>query len=88
MSDWISVKDKMPELEQVVMVCWPSGFDGRPLYSFGARLDDSEGWVWGVSSMNHIDPSRDASWNIEADDDYPIQFWKPLDMPPPLEKAE
>ena len=87
MSDWISVKDKLPPFEKVVMVCYPSGFDGKPVYAFGARLDDSEGWLWGTQSgyCSGVCPGEDAGRNsIEADDDYPVQFWRALDEPPAL----
>lgn len=90
MTDWISVKDKLPDLDQVVMICWPSGYDGSARYSWGARLDDSDGWLWGITQAYGcwIDPAGDASKNsIEADDDYPVQFWKPIDPPPTLTKS-
>lgn len=91
MSEWISVKDKLPDLDQVVMVCWPSGYDGKPLYAWGARLDDAEGWLWGVApgGCAWISPGEDAAESgIEADDDYPVQFWKPLEAPPQLSNGE
>lgn len=84
---WISVEDKLPDLDQVVMVCYPSGYDGSPIYTWGARMDDSEGWCWGVKSAGggEIRLGETASWNqIEVDDDYQVQFWQPLDDPPAL----
>lgn len=90
MGDWISVKDRLPDFDQVVMVCWPSGFDGRALYSWGARIDDGDGWLWGIKTgwCGWIAPGDDADDNgIEVDDDYPVQFWKPLDAPPTLTPA-
>lgn len=88
MSDWISVKDKLPDLDQLVMVCFPD-YKGEPRYAWGTRLDEGEGWLWGiVARFGDVHPLRDSRWNgVEADDDYPVQFWKPLDTPPPVEKV-
>lgn len=86
MSEWISVKDRLPEIDALVMVCFPN-YQGRPQYCWGARIDDAEGWLWGVASGlgGHIDPGRDIAWNsVEADDDYPVQFWRTLPDPPAL----
>jgi hypothetical protein len=87
MSEWISVKKRLPKFEKTVMVCWPSGYDGSPLYAFGARIDDSEGWLWGIKSgyCGWVEPGMDASFNdIEADNDCPVQFWRPLPRKPKL----
>jgi len=87
MNEWISVKTKLPELDQIVLVCFPN-YEGRPQYAWGARIDDSDGWLWGIASGlgGHIDPCRDARWNdVAADDDYPVQFWKPMDTAPVLD---
>lgn len=84
---WISVKYKLPKLNRPVMVCRRSGYDGSPLYSFGARIYDSYGWLWGVTSKGgYITPGEDAAFNdIEAGDDYEITHWRPL-PPPPFKK--
>lgn len=89
MSGWISVKDRLPELDQLVTLCF-ANYAGRPQYAWGARVFDGDGWLWGIASGlgGHIDPGRDVSWNsVEADDDYPVQFWRPLDEVPPIEKV-
>jgi Protein of unknown function (DUF551) len=83
--DWISVKDELPEMDALVMVCYPD-YAGHPRYSWGARVDEGDGWLWAIACANNIDVFRDTSWNVEADDDYRVQFWKPLDPPPPVEK--
>jgi hypothetical protein len=91
MTEWISVKDRLPKFDQVVMVCYPSGYNGEPLYAFGARVDDSDGWLWGVQSgySGGIYAKEEAGDNsIEADDDYPVQFWCPLPEPPALSNGE
>jgi Protein of unknown function (DUF551) len=88
MSEWIPVEDDLPELETLVLVCLPN-YAGAPRYAWGARIDDGEGWLWGLSSSGTIDPERDIRWNdVEADDDYQVQFWKPIDKPPPVRKVE
>lgn len=74
MSEWIDVKDKLPPLDEVVLVHYPS-HDNFPVYNWGARVDDGEGWCWGVKggygASLRID--KDCSWNdIEVDDDYPV----------------
>jgi hypothetical protein len=84
MSEWISVKDRLPDLEQVVLVCFPSDYNEKPQYAWGARLDDTEGWVWGIKNgYGSLDPAADAAWNdIECDDDYRVSHWQPLPAPP------
>lgn len=82
---WISVETRLPKLDTIVMVCRRSDYDGAPIYSFGARVDDSEGWLWAVKSGHGscINLEHDASWNdIEADDDYQVTHWQALSKPP------
>lgn len=82
MSGWISVKDRLPKFDFPVLVCWPSAFDGKPLYAFGARLYDPDGWLWGVKSgyCGWIEPGNAS--DIEADDNYPVTHWMPLAKAP------
>lgn len=89
-SDWISIKDRMPDFDQVVHVCYRSGYDGGPVYAYGARLYDEEGWLWGVASRVYgIHPDKDASWNdVQADDDYDVTHWKPLGRAPIRKKKD
>jgi hypothetical protein len=87
---WISVKDRLPDLDQVVLVHYPR-LDGTPTYNWGARVDGGESWCWGVKGGygSSIHLGKDADYNdIEVDDDYPVTHWKPLDPPPsfPSEK--
>lgn len=85
MSKWISIKKRLPPLDRVVMVCYRSGYDGGPVYGWGARLDEGEGWLWGVQTgySNGIRLGQDATWNsIEADDDYKVTHWQTLPAPP------
>src|SRR3990167_7914347 len=81
---WIPVSERLPGLEQVVLVHFASGYDGSPVYAWGARCDDSEGWLWGISSSRSgIHPKENADFNdIEADDDYKVTHWMPLPAPP------
>lgn len=89
MSAWISVKNRLPPLDKTVMVRWASGFDGSDIFGWGARLDDSEGWLWGVGARWGVQPKQTAQWNdIEADDDYQITHWMPLPRSPVRAKAK
>jgi len=36
-STWISVSERLPDLNQIVLVCYPSASDGKPIYAWGAR---------------------------------------------------
>lgn len=79
-TNWISVKDRLPDLDQIVIVKYPSVYDRSPLYAWGARVDDGDGWLWGIKSGGGpIHPDKDPSWNdIEAGDDYQVTDWQPL----------
>ena len=80
---WISVKHRLPPFEKAVIVCTPSGYDGAPVYSWGARVDGGEGWLWAVGGRWGVRTDKDASWNnIEADDDYKVTHWMPMPRPP------
>lgn len=82
---WISVKEKMPDIDQVVMVAYPSGNGDKPTYAWGARIDDGDGWCWGTKSGygSAIRPNDTPSGaDIEVDDDYPVTHWQPLPAPP------
>lgn len=82
MTRWVSVKNRLPKIDRVVIVCWSSGYDGRPVYSWGARVQDDERWLWGIYGSN-IDPRDDAARSgIEVDDDYPVTHWMPSPRPP------
>ena len=82
--EWVAVGERLPEIEQTVLVCFPSGYDGKPVYAWGARVDDSDGWLWGISSsFSGIRPDYSTGNNdISADDDYQVSHWMPLPSPP------
>ena len=82
---WVSVEERLPEIDVVVLTCRESGFDGRPIYAFGARVDEGDGWLWGISDQrNGCDPAQDAHGNdVEVDDDYKVTHWMPLPAAPP-----
>lgn len=86
MNKWISVKKRLPALDRVVMVCYRCGYDGSPVYAWGARLDEGEGWLWGIQSCGYsggIRLGKDAGWNsVEADEDYQVTHWRTLPRPP------
>jgi hypothetical protein len=82
---WRDVKAELPPLEQVVIIRYPSWYDGGDVFAWGARVDDGEGWLWGVKTGYDasVRPSEDASWNdIEVDDDYPVTHWMHLPSAP------
>jgi hypothetical protein len=82
---WISVKDRKPRLDQMVLVAYASGHDGSPIYAWGARINEGDGWLWGTKTGygSAIHPEKDFGWNdIEADDDYKVTHWMPLPKPP------
>ena len=89
MSDWISVKRKLPDLDQVVLVRLSCDWDNSHRFDFGARIDDGEGWVWGIKQdAISIHPAKDASWNgIDADDDHNVTHWMSLPKPPRVRRA-
>jgi hypothetical protein len=81
--NWQSVVEALPPLDEIVHVCFRSGNDGHPVLAFGARMDDGDGWLWGVGpGYNGIRPDKDALWNgIEADDEYDVTHWAALMLP-------
>ena len=88
MTNWISVTDRLPPLEEVVIVAIDYGpnrqGDSTPLrLAFGARCDDVDGWLWGISSYGPFIPSEGAGGaDVQVDDDYPVTHWMPLpEMP-------
>jgi len=83
MAEWISVKKKLPPLDRTVMVCLRSGYDGSPVYRWGARVDDYDGWLWGCGGQFGVTPGDDPCQNnIEADDDYQVTHWRSLPAAP------
>ena len=84
MSEWISVKDRLPRLDTVVLICYQSGYDGSAIYAFGGLVDDGDGWLWGISHAGMgIYANDDAvASDVEADDDYQVTHWMPLPEPP------
>lgn len=95
MTEWTDCKDRLPAINQVVIVCYPSGYDGSPLYAWGARCDGCEdehgndAWCWGIGAPTFgISPGMDAGHNgIEVDDDYDVTHWMPLPEPPHREPS-
>ena len=85
MSKWTSIKKRLPPLDRVVMVCYRN-HRGAPVYAWGARLDDVDGWLWGIQTCGYcggVTLGQDAGWNsIEADDDYEVTHWQPLPKAP------
>lgn len=70
-SQWISVEDRLPEMETPVVA-----LVGKNVYAL-ARVDYDEGWLWAICGCDLSD-IRD----YEADDDYQPTYWMPLAIPP------
>lgn len=85
MTQWISAENELPELNRVVLVRYPSGYDGAHIYAWGARLNDADGWLWGIGGRYggiRLDNGTGDFNDIEADDDYPVTHWMHLPKPP------
>ena len=81
--DWISVNDRLPDMDDLVFVRMPSGKGGHS-FAPGARVDggyDDKGefyWLWAIGRWP-VNPDKSAGWNdIEADDDYEVTHWRPM----------
>lgn len=88
---WVSVKNRLPRMNRVVLVCYASGFDGKPIFNWGARIDGGDGWLWGVKVgvSGDICPDESVDWNlIDADDDYAVTHWQPLPRAPHFYRAK
>ena len=72
---WISVEERLPELEAVVLGVSHGGTLG--VYS---RVDDGEGWLWYRQTWQWN--LADAS-GFDCDDDYQLTHWMPLPKAPP-----
>ena len=86
---WYPTETTLPPLEKIVIVRYRWGIDDADVYAWGARIDEDEGWLWGIQQGYScgIHPDKSAGWNdIEADDDYQITHW--MDLPEPPAKAE
>lgn len=70
MSEWISVKDRLPELHQQVL-----GYDGSNIGVYERVYIDFEGWFWGYCYNGFDD-------DAEVDDDYKVTHWMPKPDPP------
>jgi hypothetical protein len=88
-SDWKSVDTELPSIGSIVQVSYKSGFDDKPVFAWGARLEGDEGWCWGVEQMGGgIRPDEDAMWNnIDTDDEYRVTHWMPLPSLPDARPA-
>ena len=69
MTDWISVKDRLPRVGKYVRAAAPSGYVGYPWRYFTANCDPSyKGWVT-VGNTRITDYGED------------VEFWCELDGP-------
>lgn len=80
--NWIPVEQALPELNEIVLVSYPSGYDGAPIINFGCRDDGGEGWCWSAGGRWGVRLDQAASWNgIETDDDYKVTHWARIESP-------
>lgn len=81
---WISVKDRYPEIDDIVIVRVDFGPNRQghptpPRMAWGARCDccGDGNWLWGIFTSGMLPPG-DAEWSdIKVDDDYNVTHWMP-----------
>lgn len=78
MSEWISVKDELPKLEEVVWL-WNGRF---PYIGCRSLVGIEEGWIWAVTYGSVFLDKGKITADCESDDDYNITHWMPLPEPP------
>jgi hypothetical protein len=69
---WISVEDRLPDMETPVL----GVLDGWVCAAM--RTDDGDSWYWALHHMGPIDEPG----SYEDIDDYNITHWMPLPEPP------
>ncbi|MGS0941595.1 DUF551 domain-containing protein [Pseudomonas luteola] len=81
MSEWISVKDKLPEIGVPVWLYEPGCTPW-----IGWRGEDGEFWLWGncYGSGYEYQAGEWISVDLIIDDDYQPTHWQPLPDPPSL----
>lgn len=76
MNEWISVKDRLPDREELVIVWAPSPNRVIPGYYLAELVEDSGcSYLWRV---------RHVSWNLLLRD---TSHWQPLPAPPQVPDA-
>jgi hypothetical protein len=79
-SRWISVSDRLPEVNVPVLCAVISGYDGKLYVCALCRKEETyDEWLWCI--CNTSSNLEDASC-YEADDDYDVKYWQPLPPPP------
>lgn len=78
-SSWVSVKERLPEMDVPVLTVQKSGYDGKLYVGALCRTDGGEGWLWAGATYSH--DLGDKS-NYEDADDYEPLYWQPLPLPP------
>ena len=81
---WIRVEDGLPELGRVVLIRYIT--EHSVYYSFGGRVDDVDGWLWGRVDWSHVVlPLSDGDGrfgnDIQTDDEYNVTHWAELTEP-------
>lgn len=70
-SSWRSVKDELPERNQVVLVCFKSGFDDSRTRTMAYRIYKTGRWHWSTDLV-YEEPN---GYNC---DDIEVTHWMPL----------
>ena len=74
MSEWISVKEKFPEFEQLVLT------EGNSGLVVMERVWNEEGWYWSAAGYWGMSDLREPDEYEEGD--YEPTHWMPLPEPP------
>ena len=78
MSEWVSVKDKMPEDEQEVLVI-AHGWDGRLVYvGSHKRVEAQKSWLTGITNKS----SEWSLWGWSYLKEPIVTHWLPMPEPP------
>ena len=73
-TQWISVKDRLPEPD-IAVFGLQNGRIG--IYS---RYDDGEFWYWSIAESLYLYDIHDL--DFVSDDEYEVTHWMPLPEPP------
>jgi len=82
MENWISVDDRLPDMEAVVMLTLHCDSWKEPLcINLGGRTDGGDGWYWCNSEKYFTVDELDNEDPIEVD----VTHWMPLPDPAPVQ---
>jgi hypothetical protein len=80
MENWISVNDKLPELDVPV---WCHDAETKRTWVGGITDADDNQWAWG-NAYGSMWQQKDGTWSadLEWDDEYNVTHWQSLPLPP------